>query len=124
MFLQAKQFGVTITTSLDLYECYNQGLGSQLSCSESHTNIYTSIDKQKMTHAIYNILSYSIRSSSAGDSQGNVSININMSLKSRFSNKKIIKNDDTNEKNSMVYVSYEVSYIKHRIDSVIQIYEL
>ena len=114
MFLQAKQFGVTITTSLDLYECYNQGLGSQLSCSESHTNIYTYIDKQKMTHAVYNVLSYAIRSSAAG-SQGNGNISINMSLRMETIYTGTSNNINTNND---IYVSFKVTYAKYDLDPV------
>ncbi len=110
MILQAKQFGVIITTSLDLYECYNHGLGSKNSLSESYMDIYTNIDKQKMTHAMYNILSHAIRSSAAG-SQGNGNINIKMSFRQR----------NSSNNNNDGYVIYEVSYTKHESVPVSQL---
>ena len=110
MILQAKQFGVTITTSLDLYECYNHdGVGSNNSLSESHINIYTNIDKQKMTHAIYNILSHAIRSSAAG-SQGHGNISVSMSLKSTSTSSNFISND--------TLVIIKVSYANYDRDLV------
>ncbi len=121
MILQAKQFGVTITTSLDLYECYNHRIGSDYSLSESNTNIYTNIDKQEMTHAIYNIMFYAIRSSAAG-SQGNGNININTSFRQGNSNvnDKSSESCDANTSNDG-YVIYEVSYTKHESDPVSQL---
>jgi hypothetical protein len=70
-----------------------------------------------MTHAIYNILSYVIRSSAAR-SQGNSSrsINISMSLKSQNSNNSISYNN-TNDSNN-VYVNYEVSYLCDDVNPV------
>ena len=73
-----------------------------------------------MTHAIYNILSYVIRSAAAGN-QGNGSsnnISVNMSLKTRYSNDSV----RNNYKNSIVYVTYEISFRQQDMNLVLQLY--